>query len=135
MSGAVTTILPRVSPFLHRRRDRAVILQRHLHVLALLARQGHDQIPADGQRHAGVVAEPDIGVVDLVAGGEQVIVVEFAERPFGQPLALLGARFHRRQAAQHHDDATAAAHDRSRSGCNPASSVWPVFSPSAPMSL
>ena len=47
-----------------------------------------------GQRadpFARLIAEPNLGVVDFVAGAEQLVIVEFTKRPFDQPLAFLRA--------------------------------------------
>src|SRR6516165_5825442 len=96
-----------------RRGDRAIILGRDLHVFARLSRQGYPEILADRQRHLRLGAEPDLGLIHFDARRKQPIIVELAERPIDQSFALLRARLHRRQPAEHKDDAAVLALDRS----------------------
>src|SRR5260370_92765 len=78
VGGGYNQLAHRIA-FLDRSRNGTVIVDRDLHILARLARQGHDQILADGERHLGVGSEPHLGILDLVAGREQLVVVELAK--------------------------------------------------------
>ncbi len=92
-----------------RRRNRLIVGDGDLHVLARFARYSHDEVVRDRQRHLRPFAEPHRGLVHRGSGGEQRYRVVFAERPLDQPLALLRARLRRGQPAQHDQNPTVAA--------------------------
>src|SRR3546814_5501226 len=71
-----------------------------------------DVCSSDLQRHRLLGAEPDRRLVHRVAGLEEGIVVELAEAPGQQPVGLVGARLHGRQAVHHQDEPPAVLHRR-----------------------